>query len=52
MADAPAPSSLPPVKLADFEADREQFADGIWRATVWAIGALVVLLLGMLVFLV
>ena len=31
---APAASDLPPVKFDDFAADREQFAEGVVKATM------------------
>jgi hypothetical protein len=52
MADTqPAAESLPPVKVEDFQADREGFADGVWRATTFAIAGIVGLLILMAIFL-
>jgi len=53
MADAtPTTADLPPVTEADFEADRERFADGVWKATTYGIAGVVTLLVLMAIFLV
>jgi hypothetical protein len=45
------PVTLPPVKVEDFVAEREGFADRVWRATTIAIGAIVGLLILLAIFL-
>jgi hypothetical protein len=48
----PASPVANPVKLEDFVADREGFADGVWGASKIAIGAIIALLVLMAIFLV
>jgi hypothetical protein len=48
----PASQVANPVKLEDFVADREGFADGVWGASKIAIGAVIALLVLMAIFLV
>jgi hypothetical protein len=52
MADAtPAATDLPPVKVEDFLADREGFAEGVWRATTFAVAGIASLLILLAIFL-
>jgi hypothetical protein len=52
MADVtPATTDLPAVKLKDFEADREHFADAVWKATTYAVAGIVTLLVLLAIFL-
>jgi hypothetical protein len=49
---APAATDLPPVKFDDFAADREQFAEGVVKATTIAVSGMIILLVLMAIFLV
>jgi hypothetical protein len=51
MADTQPAADLPPVKVEDFLADREGFADGVWRATTFAIAGIIALLILLAIFL-